>query len=126
MRDVLYHRNAVRYMRRMPADRKEQVKAVIEELSALEDLLAHPNVKSMSGEWRGCLRLRIGSYRAWLPRLFPSAERFAFEESVEVFVLREHLVDDASDYTNQLARQSRSFPITFNTTWPVLGPIGSL
>jgi len=26
MREVVYHRNAVRYMRRMPADREEQVK----------------------------------------------------------------------------------------------------
>lgn len=64
MREVLYHRNAVRYMRRMPVDRKEQVKVAIAELAAIDILLGHPNVKSMSGDWSGCLRFRIGNYRA--------------------------------------------------------------
>jgi len=64
MKEVLYHRHAVRYMRQMPADRKEQVKSAIAELAALDDPLAHPNVKCMRGDWSGCLRLRIGSYRA--------------------------------------------------------------
>jgi hypothetical protein len=37
MRPVVYHRNAARYMRRMPADRKAQVKAAVDEVAALED-----------------------------------------------------------------------------------------
>ena len=64
MRQVLYHRNAVKYLRRMPVDRKEQVKSAITELAAIADISLHPNVKAMAGEWSGCLRLRIGQYRA--------------------------------------------------------------
>ena len=64
MRPVVYHRNAARYMRRMPADRKAQVKAAVDEVAALEAPLSHPNVKALGGEWSGCLRLRVGRYRA--------------------------------------------------------------
>ena len=64
MREVRYHRNAARYMRRMPADRKEQIKAAVAELAGLENLMQHPSIKPMSGDWPGCVRLRIGSYRA--------------------------------------------------------------
>lgn len=64
MREVAYHRHAARYLRRMPADRKEQLKAALDQLAGLEELLSHPNVKPMSGDWSGCLRLRVGVYRA--------------------------------------------------------------
>jgi mRNA-degrading endonuclease RelE of RelBE toxin-antitoxin system len=64
MREISYHRNAVRYLKRMPIDRKEQVKAAIAELARLPDVSLHPNVKVMQAEWAGCYRLRIGSYRA--------------------------------------------------------------
>ncbi|MDA0765462.1 MAG: type II toxin-antitoxin system RelE/ParE family toxin [Verrucomicrobia bacterium] len=64
MRPVFYHRHAVRYLRRMPADRKAQVKAAVGGIAALEDPLSHANVKALGGEWSGCLRLRVGRYRA--------------------------------------------------------------
>ena len=64
MREVVYHRRAVRYLRRMPVDRKEQVKAAITDLAELDEPATHPNVKAMSGDWSGCLRLRVGRYRA--------------------------------------------------------------
>ncbi len=51
-------------MRRMPADRKAQVKAAVNEVAAMDDPLSHPNVKALGGDWSGCLRLRIGRYRA--------------------------------------------------------------
>jgi phage-related protein len=47
MRAVLYHRHAVRYLRRMPADRKAQVKAAVDEVAALDDPLSHANVKAL-------------------------------------------------------------------------------
>ena len=64
MRELLYHRNAVRYLRRMPTDRKEQVKGAIGQLASAEDPFMHPNVKAMADDWSGCHRLRIGQYRA--------------------------------------------------------------
>jgi mRNA-degrading endonuclease RelE of RelBE toxin-antitoxin system len=39
MRPVFYHRNAVRYLKRMPEDRKQQVKAAVNEVAACDD---HP------------------------------------------------------------------------------------
>ena len=63
MREILYHRHAVRYLKRMPADRKQQLKAAIAAVAVLPDVLAHPSVKRMFGEWEGCLRLRVGGYR---------------------------------------------------------------
>jgi mRNA interferase RelE/StbE len=63
MREILYHRHAVRYLKKMPDDRKEQVKSAIAEVAELSDMHAHPSVKAMRGEWEGCLRLRVGGYR---------------------------------------------------------------
>jgi len=57
MREVVYHCHAVRYMKRMPADRKEQVKAAVLEVAGLPDVGSHPNAKAMRGEWDGCFRL---------------------------------------------------------------------
>ena len=63
MREVLYHRHAVRCLKRMPADRKEQIKAAIVAVAVLPDPLALPAVKVMRGDWEGCLRPRVGGYR---------------------------------------------------------------
>ena len=64
MSGVLYHRHAVKYLSRMPEDRKHQIKSVLSEVARLEDPLTHHHVKVMAGEWAGCFRLRIGNYRA--------------------------------------------------------------
>ena len=50
MRKVVYHRNAVRYMRRMAPERKEQVKRAVRRAADLPDPLADPNVKAMAGD----------------------------------------------------------------------------
>lgn len=54
MRKIDYHRHAVRQLKRMPADRKEQIKAALERTAALADSAANPNVPTMSGDWRDC------------------------------------------------------------------------
>ena len=48
----------------MPIDRKEQAKAAVVQAADFPDVLKNPNVRAMEGEWAGCYRLRIGSYRA--------------------------------------------------------------
>ncbi len=37
MREIVYHRHAVSYLKRMPVDRKEQVKAALNEIAVLAD-----------------------------------------------------------------------------------------
>jgi len=73
MRQVVYHRHAARYLRRMPADRKEQVKAAVAQVADLDDPQSHPNVRVMGGQWNACLRLRVGRYRA-IFRVVPDEE----------------------------------------------------
>ena len=63
MRVVQYHRHAVRSLRRMPVERKDQILTGITEIAALDDPLSHVDVRRMSGDWAGCFRLRVGSYR---------------------------------------------------------------
>lgn len=64
MREISYHKRAVKSLRRMPIERKEQIKTALAEIAALEDPLTDPNVKQMGGTWESCQRLRIGGYRA--------------------------------------------------------------
>ena len=64
MREISYHKRAVKYLRRMPVDRKEQIKATLKQIAELEDPQSNPNVKAMGGNWDGCQRIRIGRYRA--------------------------------------------------------------
>ncbi len=54
----------MRSLRRMPQDRARRILADLDELTSLPEPSTHPNVKAMKGDWRGCLRIRIGSYRA--------------------------------------------------------------
>ena len=48
----------------MPKDRAAQVRDALQEVAALDDIDAHPNVKQMSGGMAGWTRLRVGAYRA--------------------------------------------------------------
>ena len=59
-------RHALRAMRRIPQDRTRQIFDALEELLPMSDPTTHPNLKAMKGDWRGCWRMRIGSYRAVL------------------------------------------------------------
>ncbi|GEM_PF-395033 len=56
-------RRALRSLRRIPQDRARSIFAALDELAALPDPSTHP-VKAMKGDWKGCLRIRIGAYRA--------------------------------------------------------------
>ncbi len=60
----MYHRNAARSMRKIPVDRRNQIKERIAHAAGLEDPLEDVNVSQMSGDWSGCYRLRVGKYRA--------------------------------------------------------------
>jgi mRNA interferase RelE/StbE len=63
MREVLYHRAASRALKKIPVDRKEQIKAAIAALANQPNVLSHPSVRIMQGEWVNCMRLRVGTYR---------------------------------------------------------------
>jgi len=64
MRPLGFHRDARNYLRRMPERRREQMLTTLREVADLEDPLAHPDVKNMSGNPAGRMRLRVGVYRA--------------------------------------------------------------
>ena len=57
-------RRAMRSLRRIPKDRARSILEALDELAALPEPATQPNVKAMKGDWKGCLRIRIGSYRA--------------------------------------------------------------
>lgn len=42
------------------------MRTALQAIAALSDLASSPNARPMSGEWAGCHRLRVGSYRAIL------------------------------------------------------------
>jgi len=66
MRPIQLHkRNAAKYLKKMPSDRRAQVIGTLEEIAELEDINTHPAVKMLSGT-DAIYRLRVGSYRALL------------------------------------------------------------
>ena len=42
------------------------MRSALQAVDALSDPASSPNVRPMSGDWAGCYRLRVGSYRAIL------------------------------------------------------------
>jgi mRNA-degrading endonuclease RelE of RelBE toxin-antitoxin system len=70
----------------MPADRQAQVRAALQAAAALSDLAGSPNVRLMSGDWAGCHRLRVGSYRAILRIVLPEPPE-APEGTLEVLLI---------------------------------------
>jgi mRNA-degrading endonuclease RelE of RelBE toxin-antitoxin system len=83
-RQILFHRHAAKYVKKMPADRKEKLLEALLALAALPDPSVNPNLSKMSGEWDGTWRLRVGSYRVICrfslqdedPAVVPSANVF--------------------------------------------------
>ena len=63
---VIVHRQAARYLRKLPKSQKEKIKKVIRELEI--EPFQRTDVKHMLGEWRGYHRIRIGNIRVifWL------------------------------------------------------------
>jgi mRNA-degrading endonuclease RelE of RelBE toxin-antitoxin system len=66
MRAIVLHRRAAPYLSRMPRDRAAQVRDALREVAGLANVADHPDIKQMSGDMAGWLRLRVGSYRAIL------------------------------------------------------------
>jgi mRNA interferase RelE/StbE len=62
-RRIVIHKSAVKYLEKMPADRKAQVFDALREIAAMTDPSANANVRKLAGAWEGAWRLRIGSYR---------------------------------------------------------------
>ena len=85
MRSIVLHRHAQRYFQRMPGDRQAQMRAALQAVAALADVTSSPNVRPMSGDWNGCHRLRVGSYRAILRVIPPEPE--APEGTLEVLAI---------------------------------------
>ena len=61
MARLVVHDRAARYIKRMDARSKAQLKARLEGLARSPD--AMPGVKPMAGEWAGFLRMRHGDLR---------------------------------------------------------------
>ena len=82
MREILYHRCASRALKKIPVDRKEQIKAAIVTMAKQPNVLSHPSVKVMQGDWMNCMRLRVGTYRV-IFRIVgdPSCERIEVLEA---------------------------------------------
>ncbi len=59
MRAIIFHRRAAKYLGKIPKDRAAQVRDALQEVAALDDIDAHPNVKQMSGGMAGWTRLRV-------------------------------------------------------------------
>jgi phage-related protein len=49
MREISYHKRAAKYLRRMPVERKDQIKAALEQIATLDEPQSNPSVKLMGG-----------------------------------------------------------------------------
>jgi mRNA interferase RelE/StbE len=58
---VVVHRQAARYLGRLPAPQKERIKKALSQLAL--DPFNNADVKAMMGPWTGYNRLRIGNER---------------------------------------------------------------
>jgi mRNA-degrading endonuclease RelE of RelBE toxin-antitoxin system len=70
----------------MPGDRQAQMRSALQAVAALSDPASSPNVRPMSGDWAGCFRLRVGSYRA-IFRVIPPELPEAPEGTLDVLLI---------------------------------------
>jgi mRNA interferase RelE/StbE len=61
MSKLIVHRQAVKYLQRLPHDTKERIKNILNQLG--QDPLKYPDLKHMVGEWAGYKRIRVGKFR---------------------------------------------------------------
>lgn len=61
MFEVIVHKRAAQYLRKLPKPQKESIKKVLTELRTKP--LQKFNIKQMLGEWKGYYRIRIGNIR---------------------------------------------------------------
>lgn len=66
MREIILHRRAAGYLKRMPRDRQIQVRDMLRTVAALDDITSHAGIKALGGDLSGWYRLRVGVYRAIL------------------------------------------------------------
>jgi mRNA interferase RelE/StbE len=82
MRAIVLHRRAARYLSRMPRDRAAQVRDALREVAGLANVADHPDIKQMSGDMTGWLRLRVGSYRAILQVTIIQIEEVLYVDAI--------------------------------------------
>ncbi len=61
MSEVIVHRDAAKYLQRLPKETKEKIKNILKQLK--ENPLEQSGVKHMDGEWAGYHRIRVGKIR---------------------------------------------------------------
>jgi mRNA interferase RelE/StbE len=61
MPKVIVHHNAVKYLKRLPKEVKDQIKEILKQLE--NDPLNYSDIKQMYGEWAGYYRIRAGKLR---------------------------------------------------------------
>lgn len=64
MRQIVLHRRATKYLRKMPVERCQQMTVALREVAALDDIASHPGVRPLVNDAQGWYRLRVGVYRA--------------------------------------------------------------
>lgn len=82
MRRVVLHRRAVKSLRGIPRERQIQIVEALEEVSALQNITDHPNLKPLSGEFSGWFRLRTGSYRSIVQPRREKAEEILYVDFI--------------------------------------------
>ena len=61
MSNVIIHRHAAKYLKRLPQDTIERIKKILKEIE--DNPLDQPHIKHMVGEWAGYHRIRAGKLR---------------------------------------------------------------
>ena len=61
MSKVIVHRNAAKYLKRLPKETKDRIKEMLKQLE--KNPLNYPGIKQMYGEWAGYQRIRLGKLR---------------------------------------------------------------
>jgi mRNA interferase RelE/StbE len=61
MSNVIVHRHAAKYLKRLPKDTKVRIKDILKQLG--NNPVKHSGIKQMFGEWAGYHRIRVGKLR---------------------------------------------------------------
>ena len=61
MYDLKPHKRVIKYLKRLPEDKKELVKTKLRSLAIAPD--QYSGLVSMTGQWKGYSRIRIGELR---------------------------------------------------------------
>jgi len=61
MSNIIVHRHAAKYLKRLPKETKDRIKDILKQLE--NNPLKHSGIKQMFGEWAGYHRIRVGKLR---------------------------------------------------------------